>query len=528
MTDAVADAAPVRRINPWVVAPVVAMAAFMEVLDIAIANVSLPHIAGDLGASLDESAWVLTSYLVTNAIFMPISGWLSTVMGRKRFFVGCIIGFSITSLLCGLAPNLGFLVLMRALQGAAGGGLQPSGQAILSDSFPPEKRGMAFALYGIAVVFAPAIGPTLGGWITDNISWRWVFLINVPVGILLFFLVSMLIEDPSYLREARAKALKEGISFDYVGFGLIALGIGALQIVLDRGQEDDWFGSSFITVLCVLSVVSLIGVAVWELRRKQPIVDLKLLRVRSFAAGTGLMFLLGFVLFGSTYLIPAFVQELLGYTATDAGLVITPGAIALMVLMAIIGRVVGQSDVRWLIGVGLIVCGVALLSMGNFDLNTDYRAVMMARVYQSLGLGFLFIPINIMAFSALPGDRTSNGSAIVNLARNLGGSVGISVGSTLLTRRTQYHTNVLGGDVQAASPALEHAHGTLTTYFHHALGVDGSQHAFAVIAQTVAAQARLLSYLDAFTFFGWIFLAALPALFFVHKCCARDGPHPMH
>lgn len=526
MTDV--EAAPARQINPWVVAPVVAMAAFMEVLDIAIANVSLPHIAGDLGASLDESSWVLTSYLVTNAIFMPISGWLATVLGRKRFFVACIAGFTVTSLLCGLAPNLGFLVMMRALQGAAGGGLQPSGQAILTDAFPAEKRGMAFALYGIAVVFAPAIGPTLGGWITDNISWRWVFLINVPVGFALFFLVTMLIEDPPYLRTAHAKSLREGIRFDYIGFGLIALGIGALQIVLDRGQEDDWFASNFITTLSVLSLASLIGVVVWELRRTQPIVDLRLFGDRTFAAGTALMFMLGFVLFGSTYLIPAFVQELLGYTATDAGFVITPGALGLMVLMALMGRLVGKTDVRWLIATGLLVSGGALLSMANFDLATDFRAVMLARVYQSLGLGFLFIPINIMAFSTVPADRTSNGSAIVNLARNLGGSVGISVGSTLLTRRTQYHHNVLGEGVRTASPALEHARDTLTAYFHHAVGVADSQHAFAAIALTLERQARLLSYLDAFTFFGWAFLVLLPVLFFIRKCCASDNAHPLH
>ncbi len=516
------------RINPWLVAPIVALAAFMEVLDISIANVSLPHIAGDLAASQDESAWVLTSYLVTNAISMPISGWVSTVVGRKRFFLICIVGFTIASLMCGMAPNLSFLVLMRAIQGAAGGGLQPTGQAILTDTFPLRQRGMAFAIYGISVVFAPAVGPTLGGWITDNITWRWVFLLNVPVGLLLIFLITMLIEDPPHLLEARKRFRLEGIRFDYLGFSFVALGLGALQIVLDRGQEDDWFASNFILGLAVVSALSLVALVVWELTTSKPIIDLRLLRDRTFAVSSALMFMLGFVLLGSTFLIPAFVQELLGYTATDAGLVITPGALALIVLMPFIGRIIGKVDARLLIAIGLFACGGALLLMGNFDLATDYNTVMMDRLYQSLGLGFLFIPINTEAFASLPLEKTNNASALINVWRNLGGSVGISIASTMLTRRTQYHHSVLASHIRPDSPAFQHTRNMLEGYFHHAVGRADLQHAMAVIAHNVAQQARLLSYLDDFKAFGLMILAMLPIVLLLRKADTHGGSPPVH
>ncbi|MGB8601089.1 MAG: DHA2 family efflux MFS transporter permease subunit, partial [Rhizomicrobium sp.] len=429
----------------------------------------------------------------------------------------------IASLLCGMAPSLGFLVVFRALQGATGGGLQPCGQAILTDAFPAEKRGMATALYGVAVMFAPAIGPTLGGWLTDNISWRMVFLINVPVGILLFLLVSALVRDPPQLNEARARLRKDGINFDYVGFGLIALGLGALQIVLDRGQEADWFGSTLITILIVASVLSLIALVVWELRRSQPIVDLRLLGNRTFAVSSGLMFMLGFMLLGSTYLIPVFVQELLGYTATDAGLAMTPGALMMMVLMPVIGRAVTNVDVRWLIAIGLLVCGGSLLLMTSFDLTTSYNSVMLARIYQSVGLAFLFIPINTAAFSELRPEQTTNASGLINLWRNLGGSIGISVASTLLTRRTQYHTSVLGAHIQTDNPAFTGAQQTLTAYFHHVIGYADAQHAMAVIAQLLAQQARLLSYLDTFSFLGVIFLALVPTVLLMRKVKGKPG-----
>ncbi len=522
------DHVAVRRINPWFIAPIVALAAFMEVLDISIANVSLPHIAGNLAASQDESAWVLTSYLVTNAISMPISGWISTTIGRKRFFLICIVGFTIASLLCGLAPSLALLVFFRALQGAAGGGLQPTAQAILTDTFPPRQRGMAFAVYGVSVVFAPALGPTLGGWITDNISWRWVFLLNVPVGALLVFLTVAFIHDPPHLVSARREARGRPFRFDYAGFAFVALGLGALQIMLDRGQEDDWFGSPLIVTLAMASVLALVALVVRELSTSEPIVDLRLLRDRTFAVSSLLMFMLGFVLLGSTFLIPAFVQELLGYTATDAGLVITPGALALVLLMPFIGRIVGRVDARWLIAIGLAVSGAALMRMADFDLQTNYSSVMLARLVQSLGLSFLFIPINTEVFANVPPQKTNNASALINVWRNLGGSVGISVGSTMLTRRTQFHHGELVVPVRAGNPSYAGILNALTSRLAHTFGPDAPLHALATIAQIVDRQARLLAYLDTFAFFGGTFLAMLPIVLLLRKPAPHAGPPAAH
>lgn len=516
------------RINPWFIAPIVAIAAFMEVLDISIANVSLPHIAGNLGASQDESAWVLTSYLVTNAIAMPISGWVSTMIGRRRFFLICIVGFTIASLLCGLAPSLGVLVFTRALQGAAGGGLQPTAQAILTDTFPPKQRGMAFAIYGISVVFAPALGPTLGGWITDNISWRWVFLLNVPVGAMLVFLTLLFLEDPPHLVAARRAARRHGIRFDTLGFGFVALGLGALQIVLDRGQQDDWFASPLITALAIASGAALVALVIRELSAREPIVDLRLLRDRTFAVSFLLMFMLGFVLLGSTFLVPAFVQEMLGFSATDAGLVITPGALTMVVLMPFVGRVIGRIDARWLIAFGLSVCGAAILWMSRFDLATNYGTVMLARLYQSVGLAFLFIPINTEAFSGIPQQKTNNASALINVARNLGGSVGISIGATLLTRRSQIHHSLLAANISAGNPAYRHTLHALTAYFTDRFGAGAPAHALALIGYWVDQQSRLLAYLDTFEFFGGVFLLMLPIVFLMKKARAHGAAPLVH
>src|SRR5580704_1477692 len=333
------------RVNPWIIALTVTLATFMEVLDTSIANVALPHIAGGLSAGEDEATWVLTSYLVSNAIVLPLSGWFSNQFGRKRFYMTCVAVFTVSSLLCGLAPSLGFLILLRVLQGVGGGGLQPSEQAILADTFPPAKRGMAFAFYGFAVVAAPAIGPTLGGWITDNFSWRWIFLINVPIGLLSLFLTSRLVEDPPYLR-GRSRT---GIKIDYIGFALLVVGLGLLQVVMDKGQRDDWFESNFILISTVVSLTCLVAVVVWELRQKDPIVDFGLLRERNFGTASFMMFMLGLVLFGSTVLLPQMMQTLLGYSAKDAGMVLSPGGFVIMAMMPIVGFLVSRVDARWLI-----------------------------------------------------------------------------------------------------------------------------------------------------------------------------------
>ncbi|HEV2332528.1 MAG TPA: DHA2 family efflux MFS transporter permease subunit, partial [Gammaproteobacteria bacterium] len=388
MSEALAIPAPQKRWqdSPWLIAPVVALAAFMEVLDISIANVALNHIAGSMAASQDESTWVLTSYLVTNAVVLPISGWMSEYFGRKRFFMACIMGFTLSSLLCGTAPSLALLVVFRAVQGFTGGGLQPVSQAILADSFPPEKRGMAFAFYGLAVVFAPAIGPTLGGWITDNASWRWVFLINIPVGVLLLFLVSIFVHDTPDAEAARRQRHSQGITVDYLGFSLLALGLGCLQVVLDKGERDDWLSSNFILLLSLASAAGLVLFVLRELKAKEPIVDFRLLKNRNFAVANLLMFILGFVLRASTQLIPEFVQTSLGYTATDAGLVLSPGGLALVFFMPVMGKLASKVDSRWLVMFGLTVSGGALLYMTNFDLQVDYGTIALSRLVQALGL----------------------------------------------------------------------------------------------------------------------------------------------
>ena len=507
---------PTIPASAWFIAPVVALAAFMEIMDISIANVSLPHIAGDLSSSQNESTWVLTSYLVTNAIVMPISGWLSNTFGRKRFFLVCIIGFTIASLLCGLAPNLGSLIVLRALQGAAGGGLQPSGQAILADSFPPEKRGMASAVYGIAAVVAPTVGPTLGGWITDNYEWRWIFLINVPVGIALVFLVMGLIHEKPVARPQGPRS-----SVDWMGFGLVGLSLGCLQIVLDRGQDDDWFGSPLIVGLMLISAAAFVLLIWWELRQEAPMVDLRLLGNGDFAITFALMLMLGFMLLGSTYLLPAYTQSLMGYRAVDAGMVLTPGGIASMLMMPLVGRLINKVDVRLLVAIGLLLGGLSLLWMTSFYLDVPFRFMMLTRILQAIALAFLFVPLNTMAFRSIPPAKTNNASALINLARNFGGSIGISFASTLLTRREQFHQSRL---VETAQQ-LNSSYPEYASHLASALGsTPDSGTTIANVYQGIISQATLLSYLEDFKVLGLVFLAMLPLLLLVKS--APPGQMP--
>lgn len=529
---AVAEAAGARPVNPWIVAPTVGLAALMEVLDISIANVALEHIAGSLAASTDESTWVLTSYLITNAIVLPMSGWLASTIGRKRYFMGCIIGFSLTSFLCGLAPNLGLLIVFRGLQGVTGGGLQPSSQAILADAFPPQRRGMAFAVYGLAVVFAPAIGPALGGWITDHFSWRWVFLINVPIGVILSLLTARIVSDPPVLIAERKARLKRGIKLDYIGFSLLVVGMCAFQIVLDKGQEDDWFASALITDLSVAAVLCLTAFTIWELRRADPIVDLRLLGNRNFAVGNLLMLMLGFVLLGSTVLLPEFVQVMLGYTAEDAGLVISPGGFAVMFLMPVVGALVTRVDARWLIALGLLANAFALYRMGSFDLQVDYWTIAWARIYQSFGLAFLFIPINTVAYYGLAADKSNNASAIINMTRNIGGSLGISMATTLLARRTQTHQAILVQHVSASDAPYRALLHTLQQHFMSDAGsaADALHRAQAAIAQMIAQQAQLLSFLDDFRLLALIFVVLVPFVAILRRprSAPGEGTAPGH
>jgi DHA2 family multidrug resistance protein len=492
----------------------------MEVLDTSIANVALPHIAGSLSAGQDESTWVLTSYLVSNAIVLPLSGWLSSIVGRKHFYMGCVAVFTISSFLCGLAPNLGMLIFFRVLQGAGGGGLQPSEQAILADTFPPAKRGMAFAVYGIAVVMAPAIGPTLGGWITDNFTWRWIFFINIPVGIISLLLTSRLIQDPPYFKRRQLSETR----IDYTGLGFVALGLGTLQVVLDKGQRDDWFESPFILWLTVISAASLIFVIFWEWRHKDPIIDLHLFRNRSFATSNFLMFMLGFALLGSTLLLPLFMQTMLGYTAERSGLALMPGGFTIMVAMPIVGFLLSRYSPRYLMLFGLSMLSFSLFHMTSFDLGVDFHTVMMARVYQALGLAFLFVPINTAAYSGLPRDKNNAASGLMNLARNIGGSVGISFVATGLARRAQVHQGQLVETLNPANLRFQSALRGMTGIFSGAGpgsgGSSAQQHAYAMLQGNVIRQATMLAYIDNFWVLGIVIACLIPCVFLIKKAKA--------
>ncbi|MBV8893220.1 MAG: DHA2 family efflux MFS transporter permease subunit, partial [Acidobacteria bacterium] len=374
------------RFNPWLIALTVTLASFMEVLDTSIANVALPHIAGGMSASEDEATWVLTSYLVSNAIILPLSGWFSLLIGRKRFYMACVAMFTLSSFLCGIAPTLGWLVFFRILQGIGGGGLQPSEQAILADTFPPQQRGMAFAIYGVAVVTAPAIGPTLGGWITDNSSWRWIFFINVPVGIISIILTSFMLEDPPYFEQERVEKRKRKLRVDYWGIIFIALGLGFLQIVLDKGERDDWLASSFIRSCSLVAAAGLILAVYWELKERDPVVDLSLLRNRSFGISAFLMFMVGVILLGSTVLIPQYLQLVMGYSATQAGLAISPGGLLVMAILPFVGILLKKIEPRWLIGIGLAITSLALIHMTTFNIYMDFKYAVLARCFQAAGL----------------------------------------------------------------------------------------------------------------------------------------------
>ncbi|MGO9088903.1 MAG: DHA2 family efflux MFS transporter permease subunit [Candidatus Sulfotelmatobacter sp.] len=508
-------------VNPWIIAVAVTLATFMEVLDTSIANVALPHIAGSLSAGQDESTWVLTSYLVSNAIVLPLSGWLSSIIGRKNFYMSCVALFTVSSFMCGLAPNLATLIICRILQGAGGGGLQPSEQAILADTFPPAKRGMAFAVYGIAVVTAPAIGPTLGGWITDNFTWRWIFFINIPVGILSILLTSRLIQDPPYFKRRKLSET----SIDYVGLGFVALGLGTLQVILDKGQREDWFESHFIVSLSLICVASLIFVTIWEWRHKDPIVDLHLFRNSTFGISNLLMFMLGFALLGSTLLLPLFMQTMLGYTAQQAGLALMPGGFMIMLLLPLVGFLLSRYSPRWLLLFGLTVLSASLFHMTRFDLEIDFRTVVMARVFQAVGMAFLFVPINTAAYSFLPRDKNNAASGLMNLARNIGGSVGISVVTTMLDRRTQVHLTNLSSHLSPTNPALQSViQGAASALRAHGASAAGAtQQAYALVQASVIRQATMLAYVDCFWFLGLAILLMIPMVFLMKKNKAGGG-----
>ena len=507
------------KFNPWLIGVVVALAAFMEVLDTSIANVALPYMAGSLGASTDESTWVLTSYLVSNAIVLPISGWIAGTIGRKRFFMICLVIFTISSLLCGIAPSLGAIILFRVLQGAGGGGLQPMAQAILADTFPPEKRGIAFALYGVTVIVAPTVGPTLGGWITDNYTWRWIFFINLPIGILTLLLVFRLIDDPPWAKRAAGA----GIKIDYIGVALLTLGIGALQVMLDKGQEDDWFGSHFILTLAILAAVGLVSLVIWEWYHKDPIIDVRMFKNLNFLGANVMMFALGIMLFSSLVMMPLYLQTLMGYTAESAGLVLSGGGLILLFLMPIAGVLSSKVQARYLIAFGWLVLSLAMYySTQHLDLDISFRFASMLRVIQVFGLGFLFVPINLASYIGVPAEKSSSVAGLVNFMRNIGSSIGTSMVTTLIARRAQFHQVYLVAHVTPGQPTFRQSVTALAAHLA-ASGLDAKRatsQASGRLYHLLIGQATTLAYIDTF----WVLAVGAGIMFGLSFLLKRNEP----
>jgi DHA2 family multidrug resistance protein len=519
------DSAP-TPFNPLLVSIAVSLAAFMEVLDTTIANVALSHISGSIGASSEESTWVLTSYLVSNGIVLPLSGWFSGLMGRKNFFILCILGFTLTSFMCGIATSLPMLIVFRLLQGLAGGGLQPTQQAIIKDSFPPEKLGMAFAITGITTVLAPILGPTLGGYITDNFNWRWIFFMNVPVGLLAAFLVKVLVQDPP-----SAQKQKVG-SIDYIGLSLIALGLGALQIVLDKGQQEDWFDSSFIVLFSVIAITGLILAVFWLLQQKNPVVELKLFAIPSFGMPCLMIFFVGFALYSSSTLLPMLVQANFGYDATLSGLVLSPSGIATLFVMPVAGRLVNIIQARYLISFGMLMTAAGLWATGLVTPQTDYTTFVLVRILQMIGLPFLFVPASTLAFSKIPAESSSNASAIVSLMRNLGGSIGISLVTSLLAHKQQIQQSNLVQHLTNADPGYRSALANYTQTMVD-LGMPATQASTSAMGQIykeLLHQASILAYRDVYNLIAIILVVLAGIALFMpgNKPQKKTAPAASH
>jgi DHA2 family multidrug resistance protein len=500
-------------VNKWLITIAVMAGTFMEIIDTTVVNVALPHMAGSLSAGVDEATWVLTSYLVSNAIVLPITGWLSALFGRKRFLMICLVLFTVASMLCGSAPNLESLIVFRIFQGIGGGALQPISQAILLESFPIQERGMAMAIWGIGVVFAPIIGPLLGGWITDNLSWRWAFYINFPIGVLSLIMTALFIFDPEYLKKQKAG------SIDYVGLAFLVVGLGCLQVVLDKGEREDWFSSAFILRLTIMSVTALALLIYWELKTRHPVVDLRLFKERNYAAGVTIMFFFGFVLYGSIMLLPLYLQTLMGYDATLAGWALAFGGIGSLLILPIVGRLTQIIDGRWLVGVGLLINTLAVYLMSQYNTQIDFFTAWWPRFIQGFGLGTTFVSLTTLTMSRISQEKMGNATGIFNLMRNLGGSFGIAAAATLLTRRAQFHQSHL---VERLTPldlpfqAWQHRMGEV-------LALPPNWHwwqypqPLAGLYQEVQRQATMLAFCDDYWFFTLLFLALLPMVFLMRR-----------
>jgi DHA2 family multidrug resistance protein len=501
-----------RHVNPWIVAIAVMFATFMEVLDTTVVNVSLPHIAGNLSASIDESTWVLTSYLVANAIVLPLTGWLARHFGRKRLLMTSVAGFTVSSLLCGMAPNLPLLVCFRLLQGATGGAMQPLSQAVLLEAFPPHERGKAMGFWGLGIVVAPILGPVLGGWLTDTYSWRWVFYINLPVGMVSLLMTQLYVFDPPYLR-------KDTDRIDYWGIGLLALWVGALQLVLDLGQEHDWFSSPFIVTLAWVCGAGLVAFLLRELMTRDPVIDLGVFRIRTYSTGVFLMTTLGFVLYGSLVLLPVMLQTLLGYPSLQAGIAMAPRGMGSFIGMPLVGVLIGRIDARKMVAFGLTAGAFTLFWLGQLNLNAGYWDIFWPQFFQGLGLSALFVPLTTITMDPIPRERMGNATSLFNLMRNLGGGIGIATTGTLLARKQQEYVNVMGAHVTPFSAAAQNAIEAARRGFL-ASGSDpvtAAQRAYAAVFGAVQRQASMVAFVDVFRLLGGIFLLLLPLVFLMRR-----------
>jgi DHA2 family multidrug resistance protein len=503
--------------NPWLVAASVMLATFMEVLDTSVANVALPHISGNLSATNDEATWVLTSYLVSNAIVLPATNWLGRYFGRKRFLIVCIVIFTLASALCGAATSLSMLIFARVLQGAGGGALQPIAQSVLLESFPPEKRGQAMAVYGLGIVVAPIIGPTLGGWITDNYSWRWIFYINVPIGALAIFMANAFVEDPPYLRAQRPGRI------DYVGFGLMALGLASLQLILDKGQEEDWFASHFITWMTLVGVGALVAFVIWELRSDEPIVNLRILKDRNFAVGTMLITAMGVVLYGSIALLPLFLQTLMGYPATASGMAVSPRGFGSILSMIVVGRLVGRVDGRYLIMFGFVVLAFSTYMLAGLNLDIAMSNVVWPNIISGCAMGFIFVPLTTMAMGTLPNEQVGNASGVYNLMRNTGGSIGIAAMTTFLSRGAQTHQAAISSHLTPYDPAFQQRMGQIQSAIGLRGGGAATQQALASVYGVVLRQSMLLSFIDNFRLLAFLCVLCVPAVLLFKRVRRRGG-----
>jgi DHA2 family multidrug resistance protein len=514
--------------SPWLIATVISISAFMEVLDTAIANVSLAHIAGSTSSSYDQATWVLTSYLIANATIIPMSGWLSDVFGRKRYYMTSVALFTFASLCCGLAPSLTILILARIVQGVGGGGLQPVTQAMLIDTFPPASRGKAMAVYGFTVILAPMLGPLLGGWITDQFSWHWIFLINVPVGILSLYLVQTMVDEPPLIVEERRRRWERGVRFDYPGAALIALSLGALEVMLDRGVQEDWFASPLIRGSAIIAVACLVAFVLWELIQRDPLLDMSLFRYRNFASATVIIMTIGVVLFGTTQFIPQMVQQVLGYTAEQAGLALTLGGIITLFSMPLAGILSSHVQPRVMMGIAFAVEALAMWNMTRFDTTVTFGGIAIARMWQGAPIPFLFVPLISAAYVGLPGELTNRASAMISVGRNIGGSVGISLVQALLARRLQFHQARLVAGLQPLNPAYVHGIHSLS----QALLARGAPPAAATrmaqgaLYQIVQRQANMLAFIDVFWALTIFVAAVLPIVFLLRRTPLERGHSP--